>query len=225
MASPARAGTRQRILSATEELLGELGYNGMRLHQVAQRVGIQKSSLFHYFASKQALYRAALHERVRDGDELVRGILAGVKPPGEQVRALIEAYVDQVARNADPIRVLARHALGDAPPGVAAPDIPPLLVALVDVVREGRRKGAFAPVDEVALAISVVGIAAFLLAAAPVLFPQAAIDASSPHGVARVKQHVVAMVSRTLAGDADEAGHPSFPSGARGPSAEAPGAP
>jgi AcrR family transcriptional regulator len=199
MACPARGNTRQRIVSATAELLAEVGYHGMRLHQVARRVGIRKSSLFHHFASKEALYRAALEEGARDGEDVLRSVAAPSRRPADRVRALVEAYVEEVGRNADRIRVLARHALGDAPPGVEAPEMPPLLAALIEAVREGRERGELAPIDEAALAVSVVGMVAFLLAAAPVLYPWLAIDGHSPQAIARVKRHVVAMVERSLA--------------------------
>lgn len=224
MPSSPLAGTRERILAATEELLGEVGYHGMRLRQVAQRVGIQKSSLFHHFASKEALYRATVEDGVRDGDELARAIFAMPRPPADRVRALVEAYVDEVGRNADRTRILARHALGDAPRGVAAPEVHPLLAALIDVVREGRRSGDFAPIDEIALVISVIGIAAFLFAAAPLLSREVPSEEDSPYSVARVKRHVLAMVERTLAlhaSDGREAssgrnGSAGLPAGASG---------
>jgi AcrR family transcriptional regulator len=50
-------GSRQRILDVALELLAERGYEGAALQQVADRVGLHKSSLFHHFRSKEELAR------------------------------------------------------------------------------------------------------------------------------------------------------------------------
>ena len=47
MRTASEHGTRERILAEAEASLGEHGYHGTRLHEIASRVGIQKASLFH----------------------------------------------------------------------------------------------------------------------------------------------------------------------------------
>ena len=55
MSATSHESPRQRILDAALELLAEHGYEGMSLQQVADRVGLHKSSLFHHFKSKDEL--------------------------------------------------------------------------------------------------------------------------------------------------------------------------
>lgn len=61
----ARENRRREIIEAAFELFAERGYRGGSLDQVAQRVGLTKAGLLHYFSSKEALLIAVLAERDR----------------------------------------------------------------------------------------------------------------------------------------------------------------
>ena len=54
------ATTRERILTAASRLFAERGYDGTSTRQIADAVGIRQPSLFHHFASKQAIMEALL---------------------------------------------------------------------------------------------------------------------------------------------------------------------
>src|SRR4051794_8003258 len=50
----------QLILSATAELIGTQGPEKVSLDEVAERLGVTKGSLYHYFSSKDELVTAAI---------------------------------------------------------------------------------------------------------------------------------------------------------------------
>jgi len=52
--------TRERILTEASRLFAERGYDGTSTRQIADAVGIRQPSLFHHFASKQAIMEALL---------------------------------------------------------------------------------------------------------------------------------------------------------------------
>jgi AcrR family transcriptional regulator len=52
--------TRKNILDAATLCFAELGYAAASNREIAQRAGVTSGSLYHYFDSKAALYRAAL---------------------------------------------------------------------------------------------------------------------------------------------------------------------
>ena len=75
--SPDEVETRDQVLDAAEKLLGEVGYAGMSMKDVAQMVGVTKGTLYHHFPEgKDALVLAMAHRmlgRVRAGmDEATR---------------------------------------------------------------------------------------------------------------------------------------------------------
>ncbi len=55
-----RTTTRDRILNEASRLFAERGYDGTSTRQIADAVGIKQPSLFHHFASKQAIMEALL---------------------------------------------------------------------------------------------------------------------------------------------------------------------
>jgi AcrR family transcriptional regulator len=52
------------ILDAARDVFLESGFNGARLRDVADRVGITQAYLYQLFASKNELYQAAVHEPI-----------------------------------------------------------------------------------------------------------------------------------------------------------------
>lgn len=198
MVPPAHTGKRDRILAVTESCFGEHGYHGTRLHQIAERVGIQKASLFHYFACKEELYRAVLERGFGETEDVVRRILESNEGFERKLRQVVEAYVGLVAVHSERARILVRHSFGDAPPDVPIPDVEPLLGALVDFIRDGQKAGVFAPLDPLMLVLGIIGMVVFLFTAAPVLAPKSFAPPTGPAAVEVVKRQVVEIAERCL---------------------------
>src|ERR1051325_3654005 len=110
-------GTRQRILAAAENFFAESGYHGTRLHQIADELGIQKASLFHYFESKAHLYHTVLDENLGEIEETLRRGVSASGSPIEKVQALAEAYVDLVASHHQRTKIFLRQSLRVTPNG------------------------------------------------------------------------------------------------------------
>ena len=199
MGPSAERGTRARILAVAESELAESGYHGARLHRIAERVGIQKASLFHYFPSKEQLYRAVVEENLDETEQTIRRVLDAAGSPTEKVRLLIEAYVDMVAAHPARACILLRQSLGDAPDGYhQSPDAQRLLSAVAAFIAEGQRAQIFAPIDPLALVLDVVGMVAFFFTSAHVLAPAWGGPQGSVGRSERIKRHVVEVIQRCL---------------------------
>jgi AcrR family transcriptional regulator len=198
MRTASEHGTRERILAEAEASLGEHGYHGTRLHEIARRVGIQKASLFHYFPSKDDLYCAVVDEGFGETEITIRRVLEDTSGPFEKLRALIEAYVDMVAAHPQRTKILVRQSLGDAPDGCEPPNSERLLRLVVSVVAEAQEAKIFAAIDPMALVLSVVGMVAFFFTSVPVLAPSWLRDPYNPVSIERVKRHVIEVVERCL---------------------------
>ncbi len=191
-------GTRERIIEVAEEFFGDRGYHGTRLHLIAERVGIQKASLFHYFASKAALYHAVLGEGVEESERAVRRVLASDARPADKLRMLLENYVDLVASHPARTKILLRQSLGDAPNEIpSAADSDRLMEVVTGFVSDNQKVGVFTPVDPLALVLGVIGMVAFFFTSAPVMASKWCADGHDA-GVARIKRHVVEVVERSL---------------------------
>lgn len=59
------AHTRQRIVAAAADLIGELGVAGTTLDDIQAEAGVSSSQIYHYFAGKEALVRAVVGYRAQ----------------------------------------------------------------------------------------------------------------------------------------------------------------
>jgi AcrR family transcriptional regulator len=212
MRSSEERGTRERILEVAESFLGECGYHGTRLHLIAQRVGIQKASLFHYFPSKEHLYRAVLEEGFGETEQTLKRVLEAEASPLDKARLLTEAYVDMVSAHPHRTKIFLRQSLGDAPSGYQhGPEPERLLSLVVSFVAEGQQAHGFAAIDPVGLVLGVVAMVAFFFTSAPSLAPAWCGDPWCTSSIERVKRHVVEVVHRCLtAGDQSRGASPKL---------------
>jgi TetR/AcrR family transcriptional regulator, transcriptional repressor for nem operon len=101
--------TRERIVGAAGELIGERGVAGTSLDDVIERAGASKSQLYHYFDDRDALLRAVVSHNC-DAVLAVQPHL-GSLDSWTAIRAwfdsLIQLQVDREARGGCPVGSLA----------------------------------------------------------------------------------------------------------------------
>ncbi|MCC6850631.1 MAG: TetR/AcrR family transcriptional regulator [Deltaproteobacteria bacterium] len=193
-----RFGTREAILATATRSFAERGYHRTSLHEVAEEVGIQKASIFHHFASKEALYRAVLAEGHGEGEAIIRRAISGDGSWWERMRALLDAYIDLVAARPEQTKILLRQSLGDAPEGFdGGPDSDRLLALVTSFLSEGQRAGAFASCDGLGLVLGVMGMIVFFFTSAPVVASGWSAELSM-EGVEAIRRRVTAIVERVL---------------------------
>ena len=99
---------RQRILDAALELLAEHGVEGTSLQQVADRVGLHKSTLFHHFKSKDELVGEVFRGLGEGLLKRLEPILAEDPPRFESLLAALDASVEHFAGEPAAGRLLMR---------------------------------------------------------------------------------------------------------------------
>ena len=88
------ADVETAILEAARDLLAEGGVAGLSMRQIADRVGVTATAIYHYFDGKQALInRVVLSAFERFGSYLKDAMNAHPKGSVERVIALGEAYL------------------------------------------------------------------------------------------------------------------------------------
>jgi AcrR family transcriptional regulator len=96
--------TRARLLGAAKEIFEQVGYLDARVSDIAERAGVSHGSFYHYFESKEEIFREvaeALQERLSSHSVADSGLLdAGSHAPmwqriRESNRAYLEGYRDE----------------------------------------------------------------------------------------------------------------------------------
>ena len=102
--------TREQLIAVATQLFAARGYEGTSIDAVQQGAGVSRGSLYHHFASKDALFEAVLEDiETRVGNEVVAAA-AGTADPVAGLRAGCLAWVRLAG---DP--VVQRILLIDAP--------------------------------------------------------------------------------------------------------------
>ena len=89
---------QQALLDAAEEILGEVGSDGLKMREVARRANLPIASVYHYFPSASALIRT-LVERMLDGLRtiLTEGIERAAKAGHGETELALVAIIDAAA--------------------------------------------------------------------------------------------------------------------------------
>jgi len=156
--------SRDKILDAAETLFAKRGYAGVGLRELAEVVGLGKSSLFHHFRNKPELY-AAVAARIlgRIEARVVRSLAAGGSAV-ERLERLLDDLVDLIAANPNYARVLLRSLFedddlaGEMPEEIEAHRaIEGIMGTMGQLLREGMSAGQFRAVHVQHLLLSLVG--------------------------------------------------------------------
>lgn len=162
------ASSRDRILDAAEGLFAKRGYAGVGLREVAEMVGLGKSSLFHHFKNKPQLYAAVCGRILRRIEErLVRTLAAGGTPV-ERLERWLDDLIDLLADNPSYARVLLRSLFEDDDLAGEMPEeieversIGSIMGSASSLLREGMGSGVFRTANVPHLLLTLVGQTVF----------------------------------------------------------------
>ena len=197
------AATRTKLLAAARREFAGSGLAGARVDEIADRAGVNKQLVYHYFGDKDALYLAVLewvYEEIRTQERKLN--LEGL-PPEQAIKKLIESSFDHLAAHPDFIVLLndenrggARHVRGSRK--LEAMHSP--LVSLVStILGEGVKAGIFRKgINPVHLYISIAGLSYFYFSNTPTLSAIFGKDLSSKAARQARRKHVVDLVMHAL---------------------------
>jgi len=166
---------RQRILDAALQLFAEHGSEGTSLQQVADRVGLHKSTLFHHFKSKEELAQEVFRGL---GERLLKRlepILAEDPPRFASLLDALDASVEHFAQEPAAGRLLmrlmvtSRPGVSDAPIAASPRDPDPIDRVLILVgawLARARAAGVIRHVPVRHTVINLMGLVLFYPAVA-----------------------------------------------------------
>lgn len=104
---------RAQLVDIGVRLVSKSSFDAVPIDRVAEEAGISRSLLFHYFPTKRA-FQVAVAEA--GADELLAATEPDpTLPPGEQLRASLEAFVGYVSERGEAFTSLIRGANGGDP--------------------------------------------------------------------------------------------------------------
>jgi TetR/AcrR family transcriptional regulator len=192
--------TRERIIEAAQEIFARDGFVGAKMQEIADRVGIQRPSLFYHFKNKEALFVAA-HEQVFARIEpIFRESLVPDGDPFAQLDRVTRTVLAIMAEEPGFARMVARTAVDRHPAAlhIVRGYLQPLIDLSVDFVRRHQRRGVFrADADPFFFTLNSWGAALIYFTARDLLAPSPA--ASGANDRERFTRSLLQMGNRALA--------------------------
>jgi len=108
---------RREVIATAARVFAEHGYQATSISDLTAATGLAAGGLYHYIESKDALLISICDELLDPLLERAREILATEAPPAEQLRALLHAWLAQIASHRDHMLVFAqeRHVIEREP--------------------------------------------------------------------------------------------------------------
>jgi TetR/AcrR family transcriptional repressor of nem operon len=167
-AHPHEQSSRDKILDAAEGLFARRGYAAVGLRELAEVVGLGKSSLFHHFESKPQLYAAVSARILKRIDGCVERSLAAGGSAVHRLERLVDDLIDLLAAQPADARLLLRSLFEDDDlPGETPEEIESkgtlanIMSSISAVLREGMDAGQFRTVHVPHLLLTLIGQVVF----------------------------------------------------------------
>ena len=96
----------ERILAIAANLMSSKGYDGTSFQNIADKVGLHKSTLFHYFKSKEEMLRRILEESMNEVNMRLEEVVADSQlAPEEKLRTAMKNHVKLLTKYSDNVNV------------------------------------------------------------------------------------------------------------------------
>lgn len=96
---------RERILAAAERIFARHGFFAARVSEIAKEAGVADGTIYLYFKSKDDLLISLFEHRMKQVNAVLSRAIAD-RPPGDQLRLFIHAYLQLVADAPATVEVL-----------------------------------------------------------------------------------------------------------------------
>jgi TetR/AcrR family transcriptional regulator, cholesterol catabolism regulator len=157
---PPTSSTAERICHSAATLFHEKGFHGASMQDLATAVGITKSSLYHHFASKQALLAAIIEVTMSRVTPLVREIAEADSPAATRLHRALAIHTAESIRERDYVACFSEESRYLSPDFMAThrqkKDRYESLFRLM--VDDGISRGEFPPQDAALATMAILGM-------------------------------------------------------------------
>jgi AcrR family transcriptional regulator len=190
---------RTELVRVARGLFADHGYAGVSMADIAHKAGLQKSSLFHHFPTKDRLYRDVLDGVLAEVAEAVHAALAS---PGqgflERLDAASTAAARSLGEDATRARIIMRELLNQDGTTAHLDVIVQIIEATAAFFEAGADAGAWPRQDFQQAVLTIAGIHCFYFAVPAVTRRVSGSDPFAAEAVERRIQTVRTQVRHML---------------------------
>jgi TetR/AcrR family transcriptional regulator, cholesterol catabolism regulator len=98
--------TREEILSAAVQIIGQKGFHATSMQDIAEAVNLQKASLYYHVSSKQEILVDILDQALDLFIANMQAVMASPLPPDDKLRQAMQTYMVAILSKRDLASVL-----------------------------------------------------------------------------------------------------------------------
>ena len=160
--------TKSRILKAAKQEFAKLGLGGARVDVIAECADANKRMIYHYFGSKEELFKAVLEDAYLDIRAAERSLELDQLPPHQALETLVRFTWQYYLDNPEFVRLVnsenlhqARHLKSSERTKLSTRGI---VSAVQNILQRGQAEGTFRPnIDPVQLNITIAALGFYYL--------------------------------------------------------------
>jgi AcrR family transcriptional regulator len=154
------ANKDERIYAEAVRIFKQKGYHATSVQDIAEAVGLQKGSLYHYISSKEELLFKIFERGTGALTKRLQEIIASDVSPADKLRLAMGAHVTALCEQLDTYTVYLteRRTLAGRIQTKVRAEAERHARLLEQVLQEGVRSGDFAPVDTKMAAHAILGM-------------------------------------------------------------------
>jgi len=146
--APVAVRSSDRILNKALELFSTKGYDATSVREICEAADITKPTLYHFYRSKEGVYRALVEGALDDFRRRLESQIAASGTPTERLKRVARGYFEIAREHRQFMRFLF-GLIHNPPSSAPRTDFPSYYegtVGLISrVVEEGEREGTFSP--------------------------------------------------------------------------------
>lgn len=168
-----REDIRERLLDAALVEFGDKGFDGASTHAIARRIGAHQPQINYHFASKEALWIAAVDHLFAELARTMSGLAVGSSATVSEIAAVfaevIRRFVRFAARHPELNQIMVHEATAESArlKWMTERHVKPLYEATRSLWRRLRDAGIAAPIDDRLFHYVMVGAASLVYVNAP----------------------------------------------------------
>lgn len=155
---PERPVARSELLRVARTLFSAHGFDGVSMADIASQGGLQKSSLFHHFPTKEALYREVLEGVVADIGGSVATAMSGATSWEQRLDRSVLSAVYALGNDSTRARLLLREFMAEDAPRESHDLLQTVLQTTMDFLDAGAAAGAWGKQDARHLVMTLAGL-------------------------------------------------------------------
>lgn len=166
-----REVTRATILAAAEQEFARHGLESARTEEIAERSGVTKGMIYHYFGSKEKLYEAALEQVFAPLLMSLQQFASPDADPEKALEGVIRRILEISGQRPGVPAMLFFEAIQNRGAYYDKIGFPSIYHLIATILECGRERGVFRPLDAWHTAVNIVGTCCFYYCVAQRLQP------------------------------------------------------